>query len=1010
MGRKLLIIMALLALLIQIASAQTQFQAGDIVVVGYRMNATDVGDEIALLPLVNILPGTIFQLTDAKFTSNAQAQCPGGLTWTAPAAGVAAGTIIKIQNDVPSASLGTLAGSGFGLSSSGDQVLIYTGTAEAPSYITALSSNNWATANTSCSGSNSLRPAALTDGTTSINLSTAPGNVEGNTVNAYYNGPQTGTAAQIRQAVLNPINWVGIGSGTAAQAWPNWAFPGPPAVSGATTISNISLQLTFNRELEQASATNLANYTGIAGLQQAILSEDKKKVTLTFTTPFTSGAPYSLMVNGVKDLEQKPMLSAYTFNFTYSTSIAWKERFMTVPENGGPLSVELTLVNPSDATVQVVVKADPFSTASAADFTYTTQTITFTGNSTATQTITIPVTDDALAEQDEYVVLSLESPSGVSISGNPFITLYIKDNDRQAPQPSREIQLGHVASFTPNTAEGSTTEIVVHDRASQRLFMTSAVQGRLDIADFSNPANIRLIKSIDMNPYGGITSVAVKNGVVAVASPNANEQLNGSVVLFDTDGNFSKQVTVGALPDMITFSPDGSKILTANEGQPNDAYTVDPEGSISIIDISGGLSKVEQSKVTTLLFDAFNSQEAQLLASGVRKTKTSSTLSQDFEPEYVTISSDSRKAWVTLQENNAIAEVNLENNTISAVWPLGTKNMGVMGNGFDASDNNNQVLLANWPIKSFYIPDAVANYTVGNTTYLVTANEGDEKEYAGLNERTTVGAANLDPTAFPNAAVLKESHNLGRLRISNLQGDTDGDGDFDELYMLGSRSFSIWNAGTKALVYDSGDAFELFTSKDPIISPLFNADNEGNGFKTRSRAKGPEPEGVAVASIEGKTYAFVALERVGGLMVYNITDPANPQFVDYQNNRSLTTFAGDHGPEGVFFVDRGDSPDGRFYVLVANELSGSVSVYKIQNTLTALEPETGSKQEFVLYPNPTNGSKVHLSKKANVEVLDGLGRKIYAGNGVQTLDVSGYAQGLYFVKTEKGEVRRLIVK
>ena len=317
-----------------------------------------------------------------------------------------------------------------------------------------------------------------------------------------------------------------------------------------------------------------------------------------------------------------------------------------------------------------------------------------------------------------------------------------------------------------------------------------------------------------MNTYGGVTSVAVKNGVVAVASPNADETLNGSVVFFDTNGTFLKQVTVGALPDMITFSPDGTKVMTANEGQPNANYSIDPEGSVSIINIAGGIPNLNQSNVTTLLFTAYNAQETALIASGVRKLKLTSTLSQDFEPEYITISADSQKAWVTLQENNAIVEINLTTSTISDIWALGAKDVSIPGNGMDISDNNGQVLIANWPIKAFYMPDAVANYTVGGTTYLVTANEGDEKEYTGFVERTTVGASTyiLDAALYPHAAVLKQSYNMGRFRVSNLSGNTDADTDFEVISAVGSRSFSIFNATTKQIVFDSGDDFEKYTA------------------------------------------------------------------------------------------------------------------------------------------------------------------------------------------------------
>ena len=311
--------------------------------------------------------------------------------------------------------------------------------------------------------------------------------------------------------------------------------------------------------------------------------------------------------------------------YSWSQTVAFASNFIVTNENQGTLNVTLNLVSPVTSSVNLVVKAAPFSTADSNDFTLATQTLNFSVESFTTQTISIPINDDAISEQHaEYFVLSLESPTGLTISGNAMATIYIKDNDGLARTPNLDIQLDYVGSFDPSGASTSTCEIVVHDPASQRLFTISAVAKKLDIVNFSNPTSLSIVNSIDMTPYGGITSVAVKNGIVAVASPNANEQLNGSVVFFDTNGTFLKQVTVGALPDMITFTPDGNKVMTANEGQPNDAYTSDPEGSVSIIDISGGIAGLSQSNVTTLLFTGYNSQEATLLASGIRKTKSRS--------------------------------------------------------------------------------------------------------------------------------------------------------------------------------------------------------------------------------------------------------------------------------------------------------------------------------------------------------------------------------------------------
>ena len=706
------------------------------------------------------------------------------------------------------------------------------------------------------------------------------------------------------------------------------------------------------------------------------------------------------------------LLILFTFSVTYSwgQTISFASNFIVSNENQVSLNVILTLTSPTISSVNLVVKAAPFSTANSSDFTLTTQTLNFTSASATSQTITIPIIDDLLVEQhSEYFVLSLENPSGLTIGANPLTTIYIKDNETLAPTPSGDITLDYVGSFDPSGAGVSTCEIVVHDPVSQRLFTISALSKKLEIINFANPSNLVLISSIDMTTYGGITSVAVKNGIVAVASPNINEQLNGTVVFLNTNGIFLKQVTVGALPDMITFTPDGLKVLTANEGQPNDAYTTDPEGSISIIDISGGIPALSQANVTTLLFTAYNSQEATLIASGIRKTKLTSTLSQDFEPEYITVSADSQKAWVTIQENNAIAEINLATNSYSDLWPLGTKDTSIPGNGMDISDNNGQVLIANWPIKSYYIPDGVANYSVLGTNYLVTANEGDEKEYTGLNERTTVGAIALDAINFPNTTVLKSTFNAGRMRVTNLNGNTDGDAQFEELYSLGSRSFSIFNATTKALVYDSGDDFEKYTALNPTFSAVFNADHSANTSKSRSRSKGPEPEGVTLAELFGKTFAFITLERIGGVMVYDITNPVNVKFVDYKNSRTISAYGGDNGPEGVTFIKAADSPNSKNYVAVANEISGTISLFEVNTTTLSTNDFKNEPKTFVIFPNPNQNGVVYFNRMANYQLFDYSGKLIKSENNALTINTSKLASGLYIVKTSEGIVKKLVV-
>lgn len=995
-------------------SEQTVFNAGDMVFVAYRMNATSTEDEIALLTLVDIIPGTFINLTDAKYTSNAQPQCTGGIVWTAPDNEcITAGTVITIQTDALVANKGTLTGSGFGLSSGGDQVIVYTGTAANPNYITALSSNDWLTDNTSCSGSLSMIPAGLTNGINAISLSTAPGNDSGNSVNAYYNGSQSGSSAQLKAEILNPANWIAVGGGTPPQVWPEHNFPGPPNVTIASVVSNNTIQLIFNTALDEASALNPDNYMGIAGIATVEVTSNgsaSDTVTLIYDSPFASGTTYTLTVNQVLNADNVEMVCPYTFSFDFDTRVSFETNFVVVDENSGTLNFILNVEYPSDASVDLIVWDTPYSTADAGDFALVSQTLNFTG-ANSTYELSIPIIDDNEEEQAaEYFILSLRNPVSCTIAGDTLATIYIKDDDRLAPEPNHDIELLYIGSFDPSGSGSSTCEIVTYDEASKRLFTTSAISGYLDVIDFSNPTAPNVVNSIDINPYGGITSVAVLDGIVAVASPNADEVLEGSVLFFDVDGVLQNQVTVGVLPDMIVFTPDGSKVLTANEGQPNDDYTIDPEGSVSIIDISSGVANITQGDVTTLDFTAFNADEASLIAAGVRKTKSTSTLSQDLEPEYITISQDGQKAWVTLQENNAIGEINLLTDEIDAIWPLGTKDFSAPGNGFDASDTNGEILIANWPVKAFFIPDAVASFNDGSTNYLITANEGDEKEYAGLIERTTVGAGSyvLEPTLFPDAAALKASHNLGRMRVTNLDGDTDNDGDYDEIYCVGTRSFSIWNADTQTLVYDSGDDFEFYIANHPDFSAIFNADHEDNEPKGRSRSKGPEPEGVTVAELSERVFAFVSLERVGGVMVYDITNPENAKFVDYKNPRSVTTYEGDHGPEGILFIPGQSSPDGKDYLIVANEVSGTLTIFEIQNNISSIVDRDASPATFNVFPNPS-GDFVYFNRMADVEVVDNLGRVVFKGKNQSDLDVGKLNPGIYFVRTMDGATATLVV-
>jgi hypothetical protein len=498
--------------------------------------------------------------------------------------------------------------------------------------------------------------------------------------------------------------------------------------------------------------------------------------------------------------------------------------------------------------------------------------------------------------------------------------------------PTPMINLSVLGTYAAGVYDQGAAEIVSYDPITKRLFVVNGATSRIDVLNAANPGSLSLLFSINLAPYGRqANSVDIRNGIVAVAVEAVVKTDPGKAVFFDANGNFLKEVTVGALPDMLTFTPDGNKVLVANEGEPNDAYTVDPPGSVSIVNISGG---VQNATVTTAGFAAFNNAP---LDPSIRIFGPGASVAQDLEPEYIAVSPDSTVAWVTLQENNALGIFNLTTGQFTALRGLGFKNHNLPRNGFDPSDQNGGVInIGNYPVFGMYQPDAIASFTSGGQTFLITANEGDVREYAGFNEAVRLGSSSyvLDPTIFPDAVALKNNNELGRLNVTRATGDADGDGDFDRILAFGARSFSIRNAAGN-LIYDSGDDIEQITA---AANPqFFNASNSNNTKKNRSDDKGPEPEGVTVGQAYGRSYGFIGLERIGGVLVYDLTDPTNPQFVQYINNRNFTAAtntpaAGDLGPEGLLFISASNSPNGKPLLVVANEVSGTTTVYEIAQT------------------------------------------------------------------------------
>lgn len=566
-------------------------------------------------------------------------------------------------------------------------------------------------------------------------------------------------------------------------------------------------------------------------------------------------------------------------------------------------------------------------------------------------------------------------------------------------------------SYLQGDFDESSAEIVDYCPATRRLFVSNAFESTIDVLDIDT-MNL-LFQITDLG--GAPNSVTVSKGVVAVAVENDEKTEPGWVVFYDTlFGTELNRLGVGVLPDMLTFTPDGSQIVVANEGEPNDDYTVDPEGSISVINLGDGLLAdivmLTEDDVTQITFEFFDQVpffRGFLESAGVRLFGQiqspdggflrMSTIAEDLEPEFVTVTPDSTKAYVALQENNALLVVDLTIPDVVDLLPLGYKDHSLEGNGFDASDRDGMIDIRPHPTFGAYLPDSISSFETRGGTFIISANEGDSRDYDGFSEEVRVDDLLLDPEVFPNAAELQESSELGRLKTTTATGDDDGDGFHERIITYGARSFSIWDEQGN-LVFDSGDDFEqIIAERYPEV---FNASNDNRRFDNRSDDKGPEPEGVVVGEIDGRKFAFIGLERIGGFMIYDVTFPYDPIFIDYVLPRDFSVdpeddypAGGDLGPEGLKFLSADIAPNGVPTLVIANEVSGTTSLHEITIPPTAggyalqLLHSSDNESSFL---DPNTGEEKILHYGSIVENLRHLGDReqlntIYLTAGDHTL-------------------------
>ena len=537
-------------------------------------------------------------------------------------------------------------------------------------------------------------------------------------------------------------------------------------------------------------------------------------------------------------------------------------------------------------------------------------------------------------------------------------------------------KIGEYAVGTTNP-DGGVAEIVKYNKDNGKMYLVngSATPPSLEIVNLGQgKGQLSLDKTVlvkdlseaDGFVFGDLTSVDIdrvkKRVYVAVQEKDPMKQ--GKILALDYEGNLIASYKAGVQPDMVKVTPDGRYVLTADEAEPR-LGSPDAPGSVTIVDTDHGESTQLYFDDPQVIDDAVHIRDKSRLVNGViAQAAGKEEAKYDLEPEYIALSEDHKTAYVALQENNAIASVDIASKKVLSVKSLGFKDFNTAANALDLQKDGS-ILLENVPFKGVYMPDGIEAAAINGQTYLFTANEGDATEWPGMTNAVSVKdlKANLDPNS--------EAYTF--LRGTTKFDKVEAAADFgkDAIYLFGGRSFSIWKAGTMEQVYDSGSDFETITGQR--LPDYFNASNSKIAKDDRSTKKGPEPEGIELGVVGSRTLAFVGLERVGGIMTYDVTNPEAPAFVNYTNTRVFQDSNGkanldtDTGPEGIEFIPAANSPTGQPLLLAAFEVGGRVGVYQLNVTQVTLDRNAlsltaqGSSMKLNAVVRPAGGSDAAVS-------------------------------------------------
>ncbi|BBF93624.1 ExeM/NucH family extracellular endonuclease [Blastochloris tepida] len=853
----------------------TTLSAGDIAIIG--MNA-DNPDDFSFVLLTDVTAGTEITFTDSGWKASGGFRAnEGAKKWTA-ATDLSAGTVINFTADAAqftTANDSYVGTSGLSLSTDGDQLIAFQGTSSAPTLLFALSIHGNAFSDATDAQSTAL-PAGLVENVTALARGAgAPGDEWDNVV---YTGPTSGTKTEILAAIGNAANWSGSNS-SLTQITADFAVTSEVAsqtvgfADGSLSVSATegdagTTVFTFTVE-RSGGTTGEVSFSGTVALAGADAADFAGGAPTTFSGTIPAGANSA----------------------TVTVSVAGD----TVPEDAESFSLTLTTVANDDAAIDISI--------------------------------------DSAAATAQATILDDDAAIGVDVGGITILDMAESlQGSVETPVATESLTVTRKGGWVSGDGAGG-AESIAFDAANARAYVTNAAADKVSILDLSNPFAPTKIGEIDLSTlpaYGEVNSVAVKNGIIAVAVQNIDGGESGLVALYDATGTLIKTITVGVLPDQLTFNKDGTLLLVANEAEPyNDTAAgviENASGSVTIIDMSGGAATADVRN--TIGFTALDGSEALLATLGI-KTYTGTaagavpTASQDIEPEYIAVSPDGTKAYVTLQEVDAVAVIDLADAAADkpvSILPLGYVDFSLPGNEADFSDrdgagNTASISVGNDPVKGLLQPDAIASFEIGGVTYFITANEGDSRIVNG-------GADGYNEARASAVTGGTAPADYARLNLDTTWSSAT------DLYSFGGRGFSIFQQnddGTIVKIEETGGDFEQIIAALPNASAVFNGEN-GGGFDTRSDNKGAEPEGVAVGEVNGKTYAFVALERIGGIMVWDVSTPSDAKYVTY-----LAPTSEDYGPEVITFVSAADSPTGRAFVMTANEVSGSVTVYDLED-------------------------------------------------------------------------------